>query len=256
MTVAPFVALVLPLAYAILRRYSPRDTSVEVVPEDARYLPYGVSLAIMWTIGLGIAIGGYFGLRGVNHLFASMDRGSTLVLYPTAILWCFAPGFAALCLPWLTTLWMLRRTGYTGEAQEIVIDGNDKMNWNGERVMRWACLGIVAPIFLFTLAALPMRLSMDNNSVRVTHYAHLTPEIFPLADARHAFTVDGYLLRDGTLQSRPDLLIDFADGRRLAATAMSDGGDPPPQAFVDALLSHTGLHLTHVRTEHDIPNGQ
>ena len=65
--------------------------------------------------------------------------------------------------------------------------------------------------------------------------------------------MDGYLLRDGTFKSSPDLLIDFADGRRFRATAMSDGGDPPPQQLVDLLLSHAGLDPTHVHTEDGIP---
>jgi hypothetical protein len=147
-----------------------------------------------------------------------------------------------------------RRFDYAGQAADIVAQGNAKINVNGERVMHGLGWFVILPILLFTVPEIPAHLSVINNQVRVTHYGHIKPDVYPLADARKAWWVDGYILRDGTFKSSPDLLIDFADGRRFRATAMSDGGDPPPQQLVNLLLSLTpGLDPIRVRTESAIP---
>ena len=148
----------------------------------------------------------------------------------------------------------LIRFDYAGQAADIVAQGNAKINVNGERVMHGLGWFVILPILLFTVPEIPAHLSVINNQVRVTHYGHIKPDVYPLADARKAWWVDGYILRDGTFKSSPDLLIDFADGRRFRATAMSDGGDPPPQQLVNLLLSLTpGLDPIRVRTESAIP---
>jgi hypothetical protein len=250
------VGIALPLAYAAFRRWAPRDLAAEAVPDDGRRLPYGAAGACMWALGITLAVGGFFLLKGANHLWASHDHATALTIYPTSVIWCFLPAFAALSIPWLGTIWLLRRFGYAAQAAEIIANGNAKMNCNGERVMHWLGWGIVAPIAVFTLAAVPMHLSLYTDSIRVTHYAHLTPEVFSLADARRAYTVDGYSLRGGSFQTRPDLLIDFADGRRFKATVMSDGGDPPPEELVVELLAQTKLQPTHIRSIDDIPPAQ
>jgi len=195
-------------------------------------------------------------LFGLNRLWASFDRGSSLTVYPTKSIWMFAPGFAALCFPWLLTLWGMRRLGYKHQANQIVLAGNQKMGWNGERVMRWLGWGVVAPIVLFTIPAIPMHLAVLPDSVHVTHYGHLTPEVFPFAGAIGAFATDGYYLRDGSLQRHPDLLIDFADGRRLSANAVGDGGTVPSQELVETLLERTHLQAVHIKAESDIPHRQ
>lgn len=253
----PFaIGIALPLAYAAFRRWAPRDLAAEAVPDDGRRLPRGAAGACMWGLALILIPGIFFALYGANRLIAASDHAATITIYPTSIFWCFLPGFAALSIPWLVTIWGLRRFGYAAQAAEIIAKSNAKMNFNGERIMRWLAWGIVAPIAVVTVAAVPMHLSLESDAVRVTHYAHLTPEVFPLAAARHAYFVDGYLLKDGTFQAQPNVLIGFADGRHLDTNIMGDGSSPPPPNLVDAILTRTGLPPTHVRTEDDIPPGQ
>jgi hypothetical protein len=243
------VSTVLPVVYSLFRRYAPRDPQAESVEDDGRRLPYGAAGACMWALGLLIAVGGFYGLAGINRLWGSFDQQSILRIYPTKFIWAFAPGFAALLLPWLITLWGLRRLGYKAQAAEIVLEGNKKVGWNGERVMHWLGWGVVAPIVAFTIAAIPMHLSVLPDSVRVTHYAHVRPEVFYFVDATQAYAIDGYYLRDGSFERHPDLLIDFADGRRLSANAVGDGGTVPSQQLVNTLLERTGLQAVHVKTE-------
>ena len=98
-----------------------------------------------------------------------------------------------------------------------------------------------------------MHLSVTPDSVHVTHYGHTTPEVFPFASAIGAFAVEGYYLRDRSFEPHPDLLIDFADGRRLSANVIGDGGTVPSKELVDTLLERTHLRAVQVKTESEIP---
>jgi MFS family permease len=249
----PFaVSFAVPLVFSVFRRWAPRDRLAETVNDDGRRLPYGVAGACMWFLGVLIAFGGFFLLRLANRVWGSLDHQATLSVYPVAAIWAFLPGFAALTLPWLTTLWLMRRFGYAVQAAEIVAKGNEKMNLDGERVMHGLTWGVVLPVGLLTVMAIPMHLAVTHDEVRVTHYAHLSPEIFPFADARRAFSVDGNFLRDGRFQSHPDLVLCFADGRRLSANAVGDGGSTPSKELVDLLLGRTGLEAVHVKTVDEV----
>jgi hypothetical protein len=249
-----FAILGVSIGLALFRVLAPRNLKAEEVVDNGKRLPYGVAGVLMWVIGIAVAVGGFFLFFGANRLWASLDKNSALTIHPPSVIWCFAPGFAALVIPWLSILWLLRRFDYAGQAADIVAQGNAKINVNGERVMHGLGWFVILPILLFTVPEIPAHLSVINNQVRVTHYGHIKPDVYPLADARKAWWVDGYILRDGTFKSSPDLLIDFADGRRFRATGMSDGGDPPPQQLVNLLLSLTpGLDPIRVRTESAIP---
>jgi hypothetical protein len=207
----------------------------------------------MWLLGLVVAVGGYSLFYELNSWWASRDSGALMQIMPTRVIWCFAPGFGALLVPWLATLWLLRRFGYAGQAEEIVIKGNQKMGANGERIMKGLGWGVVLPIALFTVPAIPIHMSVMNDEVRVTHYGHLAPVVYEFKDAKQAYWIDGYNLRDGSFQAQPDLLIDFADGRRLDASAVGDGGSVPSQQLVDLLLTKSQLTPVEVKTSDDIP---
>jgi hypothetical protein len=159
-------------------------------------------------------------------------------------------------LPLPLTLWFLRRLGYSGQAAEIVASGNSKAGYDCERVMSRLAWGIVLPIALCTLPAIPMHLSVGAGEVRVTYYGYLTPEVFRLSDAKRAWKVDGYYLRDGKFKPHPDLLIDFGDGRRLDANAVGDGGSQPSDQLIHLLLDGRNLTQAHVQTPKEIPPGQ
>jgi len=252
------VPLFLPFVLALFRRALPRNTSAELaVADDDRSLPYGVAGAIMWALGLVIAVGGFYLLRFANVLIASMDRVDSnavalFTAYPTPWIWMFFPGFACLILPWLTVLALLRRFGYAGQAARIVVKGNQQMGLNGERLMGWLAYCLVCPIGIFTVLALPMHLKVFPDELHLTHYRHWALVVFRFADARRAYIVDGYTLRDGSFQPHWDLLIDFADGRRLSGNAVGDGGTVPSEELVSILLGRSGLQPEHVRTVDDI----
>ena len=239
----------------LFRKLAPapaRSTNYEEkqIPEP---LPTGVVGAFMWGFGICLALL-FFLLRAANHFWADSDGTAILRLYPTAATWCFLPGFAAIAIPWPLTVWLLRRTGRTDEANSIENSSNERgCGVDSFKIMKWLSFGVVGPIAVFTLLAIPMHLSITNSAVLVGHYASLKTEVFPLSQARRATLVDGYRLRDGSFEKKRDLYIDFADGRRLDVNAAGDGGTQISDATVELLLAKTGLNAVHVSTREELP---
>lgn len=216
-------------------------------------LPTGVIGAAMWGLGICLALS-FFLLRAANHQWAEADGSAVARLYPGNAIWCFLPGFAALAIPWPITVWLLRRTGRTDEADSAENTANERgRGFDSFKVMKWLSIGVVGPIAIFTLLAIPMHLSISETAVRVGHYASWRTETFPLDQAKRAVLVDGVRGRDGSFLRRQDLFIDFADGRRLDVNAAGDGGTRVSDEVVELLLAKTGLQATHVLTEKDIP---
>ncbi len=121
------------------------------------------------------------------------------------------------------------------------------------KVLKWLSIGIVGPIAVFTIPAIPMHLSITASEIRVGRYAKLQTEIYPLNEARRAILVEGDRYRDGTFHPRKDLFLDFSDGRRLDVNAAGDGGSTISDEVINLILAKTGLSLEHVETQSDLP---
>ena len=208
------VPVVIALAFSLFRKYFPAKPNLALQrydrPEGKR-LPTGTFSAITIAMGLTIAMGGYFALAVTNHLFAKADRPYLVQSCLSKALWCFLPGFAALCIPWPLTLALLRRSSYYDEAAYIEDEGNRKSGFDCFRVMAGMNLFLVLPIACFTLLALPERLTLADSEIRWTHYASLTPEVFAYGEIVGLTTLDGYKLRDGSLRHHKDFVVDFKD---------------------------------------------
>lgn len=63
----------------------------------------------------------------------------------------------------------------------------------------------------------------------------------------------GYRLRDSSFHPARDVVIDFADGRRLRANSVGDGGTSVREDLMKLLISKTGLNPEHTATLDDIP---
>jgi hypothetical protein len=239
------------LAFSAFRKYFPAKPDIALQrydrPEGKR-LPTGVFSVVTVTMGIAIAVAGYFSLLAANHLFAKADGPPLAYAFPVAVSWCFLPGFAALSIPWPLTLMLLRRSTYHDEARYIESEANLKSGFDCFRVMAMLNIFLVLPIAVLTLLALPERLTLTNHEILWTHYASLTPERFAYADIVRLTEVDGYKLSDGTFKSHKDLVIDFRDGRKLSANAVGDGGSEPPADVINLLLEKTGLTPLRIRT--------
>lgn len=250
-----FIPVAIGLIFAVFRKYFPAklDPTLESYdrPESKR-MPTGAFSAITISMGLTIAIGGFFSLRAINHQFAKADGTAFLHVFPVSVIWFFLPGFAALAVPWPLTIALLRRSAYRDDAAYIQAEGSNKSGFDCFRVMVGMNLFLVLPIAFFTILALPERLTFTEHSILWTHYASLKPEIFNYSDIVRLTKVDGYLLRDGSFKSQKDVLIDFKDGRRLSANAVGDGDSEPSAEEINVLLDQTGLVPGEVRTKEEI----
>jgi hypothetical protein len=215
-------------------------------------LPTGMIGSAMWSLGIGLALL-FFVLRGMNHFWASLEGPSGLTQYAPQVIWCFLPGFAALSIPWPLTVWYLRKVNRWKEADSIEDAADSKGGMNTLRVMKWLSVVVVSPIALFTLLAVPVHLSICDSEVRVGHYASFVTERFPLNKARRLTIVDGYRLRDGNIHPAKDVIIDFADGRRLRANQVGDGGTKARNDVMQLLIAKTGLTPEHASTADDVP---
>ena len=241
---------------AAFRRLAPAKPHPELERYDraeSERLPAGSFAAITIALGLVIAVGGYFALRSLNHAFAKADSNVLLQVFPVSAIWSFLPGVAALAVPWPVTIAVLRRTRFRDDAAYIEAESSAKSGIDCYRVMMGMVLFLVLPIGLFTALALPERLTLTDRDIEWTHYASVRPEVFAYADARRATFVDGYLLRDGSFQRHPDLILDFVDGRRLSANATGDGGSVPSEEEIRILLERTGLTPGHLKKREELP---
>jgi hypothetical protein len=166
----------------------------------------------------------------------------------------FLPGFAALAVPWPLTVWYLRKVRRWEEADSIEDQSDSKSGMNSFRIMKWLSIGLVAPIGIFTVLAIPIHFSIGASHVRVGHYASIHTDVFQLNQARRLTIVDGYKLRDGSFQPAKDVIIDFADGRRLDGNEAGDGGTNIRSDVMRLLIEKTGLTPEHAKTEEDIPS--
>lgn len=206
----------------------------------------------MWCLGTGLALL-FFVLRGANHLWASLEGPSILTQYATPVIWCFLPGLAALSIPWPLTVWYLRKVGRWEEADNIQDVSDSKGGIDSFRMMKWLSIVLVGPIALLTLLAIPIHLSISDSEVRVGHYASLRTERFSMSDARRLTVVDGFRLRDGSIRPAKDIIIDFADGRRLRGNQVGDGRTNVRDDIMGLLIEKTGLTPEHALTADEIP---
>jgi hypothetical protein len=239
-------------AFAAFRKYFPATPDLTLDhydrPEGKR-LPTGTFSAITIAVGLTLAVGGFFGLRAINHLFAKSDGPTLAQALPNSALWWFLPGFAALTVPWPLTIAVLRRSSYHEDAAYIEFEASSKSGFDCCRVMAGMNLFLVLPIAIFTLLALPERLTLTDQEILWTHYASLRPEVYRYTDIVQLTMVDGYRLRDGSFKEHKDFLIDFKDGRTLSANAVGDGGTEPDSETINVILNKTGLVPNKVRTK-------
>lgn len=247
------VPIVVPLAFALFRRFAPFrqekvDWREQQVPQP--YEP-GVIGGLMCAVGIALGLS-FFLFRWANHAWAGMDHDAILRFYPTPVLWCFFPGFAALSVPWPFTVWSLRRQGRSDEARSIVEESSGKTGFDSYRVMKWFSYWLVTPIGLATLLAVPIHMSIARGAVRRGHFGSVAEEVFPLADARAAYLIDGVAYGNGSFHQQSDLYLVFADGRQLRANEVGDGGTSADPRAVKLLLELTGLTPSNVHTPDEI----
>lgn len=238
------VPFTIALAFAVFRRMAPplARTAGHRYDESQKPEPLapGVIGGAMWSLGIALAML-FFVLRGANHLWASIEGPSLLTQYAPQVSWCFLPGFAAVSIPWPLTVWYLRRAGRWQEADSIQDASDSQGGFDSFQVMKWLSIGVVGPIAILTILAVPIHLSITDSEIRVGHYASIRSERFSLKDARNLTIVDVPRIQGKRMLQTKDAILEFADGRRLRGNQIGDGGTSVRTDVLQLLIKKTGL---------------
>jgi len=116
-------------------------------------------------------------------------------------------------------------------------------------------LVIALPIGIFTVLALPMHTALRHQDIRACGYAWAGCSTFEYSQAVRMTVIEGFRDRDGKLQARAGIVLDFADGRRWSSADLGDFRKSVDPALSTYLIERTGLPLEQAETEMDIPKG-
>jgi hypothetical protein len=248
------------LAIALARKYvsaysMERPEGYSQEDADARFpstqVTFGGSMIVM---GIVLVWGVHFGLVYLNRRLTALDGPSDFQIRPQTAIWWFFPGIGALALAWEITLqiWGI----FAGRNAPDVFSywTCQKAGYDARKVLRWMGLVVALPIGVLTALALPMHTVLRENDVRDCGYGFATCKVYRYSDARRMTEIEGFRERDGRLDRRAGIVIDFSDGRRWSSGDEGDFHSNVDPAFVEFLETKTRLPLHHAPTESDIPS--
>lgn len=249
--------MVVAVCFGLARKYL---TPSVRLPEDQLSALDERFRSTKWLVGISmIAVGAgfvwttHYVLVSVNRFLAAGDgSGTWLRLWPQNAVWWFFPGFGALALCWEITLqlWSTFDRGDSSKLYRLWSDRRAGMDCT--RILRWMALTIVAPIGVLTILALPMHTALRQKDIRVCGYAWAKCQTFDYSKAVKLTQVEGFRDRDGKLNRRAGIVVDFADGRRWSSADTGDFHDSVDPALQAFLRERTRLPLEQAQTEDDI----
>jgi hypothetical protein len=107
--------------------------------------------------------------------------------------------------------------------------------------MKWLSFGVVGPIAILTVLALPIHLSITDTVVRIGHHASFRPETYLMKDVRSLTIVDAHTVQSGHSHIARDVTVGLADGRQFRGNQVGDGGTSVRNDVLQLLIDRTGL---------------
>ena len=203
---------VVTMALALARKYLPQNKPLKGYEAvDSAGIQPVVALCMV-VAGILIAGLSFFGLREVNHLIASQDGSPNLTLVPDWYLWMFFPLFGSLSLAWGTTLLVWSLFAGKEAPRAYAIWSDQKSGFQATAILRWMGWLIALPVGIATLLAVPIHANFADDGISIGRYAQWSPERHAYADVREFVVIKGNLLRDGSFESQPRIVLKFADG--------------------------------------------
>jgi len=188
-----------------------------------------------------------------RYLAASDGPEMSLRLWPQSAIWWFFPGFGSVALTWEITLMLWSALGQSETAKSYRLWSDGRAGFDCTRILRWMALVIALPIGVFTVLALPMHTALRHQDIRVCGYAWAGCTTFEYSKAVQMTQIEGFRDRDGKVQPRAGIVLDFADGRRWSSADIGDFTKNVDPALSAYLIERTGLPLEQAETEMDIP---
>jgi hypothetical protein len=161
-------------------------------------------------------------------------------------MWFFLPFFGALCISWEITLRIWKLIGSPLRALKYESWSNAKTGFNATRLLRIFALTIGLPIAIATILALPIHTSIGETGVEIGHFAAIRPTDCSYSAVRGITVVDGLRLRDGSLEKRPAIVLDFSDGTRWSSADNRDPEKTIDEALLTFLQEKTKLPFQHI----------
>ena len=251
------VPLAVLIVFALARKYfaakAARPTPEYELPwerldERFQTTQYFIAIGILLLMVV-IAWTGYQLLLNVNLHFARAEGPAHFILLPSSAIWWFLPGFSALTFAWDVALFIWSCRGNSDHARQYAEWTYRKAGFDAGRLLHWIALMVVLPIGILTLLALPLHTTLHEDELRIREYASLSPHHYRYADVKRVSVVKGVLLRDGTFESRPAVIIDFSDKRQWSSADNRDVSHSVDPDLVDFLHQKTGLPVLEVETK-------
>lgn len=253
----PFVVF---LVFALARKHLPAASAEP--PKHARSKEDLTALFrhTQWIVGLCMlvlailfALGTHALLVWLNRYLATADGPAYFHHWPQSAIWWFFPGFGAISLCWEMTLQLWSRFGNREKANLYSQWTNQSVGFDSRRILRWMAALIALPIGVLTLLALSMHTSLREYDIRDCGYAFARCKTYRYDAAKRLTMIEGFRTRDGKLNRRAGIVIDFNDGRRWSSAKMSEFGHTVDPSMTEFLERKTGLALDYAETEADIP---
>lgn len=201
------------------------------------------------VIGAIMAVGIHWAFTLMNQQVVSFEGPSDFVILPQTAIWWFLPGFSALTMAWEITLGLWGFIGDKDEMELFKFWTYAKTVSDPTKVLRRMAVAFWLPIAIFTALAVPEHTVLQNNGIRVRGYGLSPSQTFRYQDAQRLTVFDGIRDRDGKLERRPDIVLDFSHGRRWASTDMGDFKHNIDVALLQYLQIKTGLQPRHQEAE-------
>jgi hypothetical protein len=252
------VPVAVAVCFALFRKYlkpSARLSETQLSVLDARFQQSKwVVGACMIVVVVIFSWTAHYALVSLNQYLASGDGPETsLRIWPQTAIWWFFPAFGAVALCWDITLNLWSALGQSDTATLYRAWSDGRTGFDSTRILRWMTLLIALPIGLFTVLALPMHATLRNQDIRVCGYAWTGCKTFAYSKAVRMTLIDGFRDRDGKLQRRAGIVLDFADGQRWSSADISDFSKSVDPALSAYLIECVALPLEQAQTEEDIP---
>jgi hypothetical protein len=248
------------IVFGLARRYAPPSAKSSSLPSleelEARFsVTQWIVAAAMIGIGLLIFMTLHEMLVSTNRYLADMDGPAAFILLPQSAIWWFLPGFAALTLTWDLTLWAWSLVGSKQAALQYEYWTNVKAGFNATRILRIMTAGIVFPIAVLTVLALPWHDSLQEIVIISHGYGLKQARRSDYSSARTLAVIEGFRNRDGELTRRAGCVLYFADGSKWSSAGIGNFVSTVDPAILSFLEHKTGLQPVYAETEAELNIG-
>jgi hypothetical protein len=253
--------VVVPIAvmatFAIARRYFP-SRSLEV-EEQISAAESSKFQRFQWIVGAGMILFGVVVFWFTHTLLIAMNRwysfyisADGIRLWPQPAIWWFFPFFAAICLAYEFVLQTLGAIGRREIAERYARWSDQKAGFQARKLLLWMALPIALPIGLLTMLEIPVHATLRTNDIIDCRYAFRGCETYQYSEARRLTLVQGFRLKDGSIQPRAGIVVDFEDGRRWNSADFGDFIRTVAPEVQNFLVAKTALPLARADTDADI----